>query len=228
MHFRNREERHIAEDAGEAEEVLILKPTACAPAVDAAGELIFTGNEILGQFKRMRRKGIAGEADIMAVQPDRNAAFCARKSHKDSLTRKILRNGEVLGIAGNRIILGRDLVMLHVLIAFPRILDVDVLRDAVAFHLDMRRNDDIRPGAAIKIRRLKARNHLRVVERMVELPMTVEAHSHGVFTREQLLFGDKRLVIGKSRNTVLAKVFGVLDAGIVKAHSQHLLLFFVV
>ena len=228
MNLGNGVERHVAEEAGEAEEVLIFHPAARAPAINAASQLVFAGDEILGQFERMRRERITGEADIMAVQPDSNAAFRTGEVDKHALARKVFRQSEVLGVAGDRVIVGRDIVVLHILIAVPRILRIGILRDAVAFHLDMRRNDNIRPSAAVILRAFKARDDLCIVERMVELPMAIKAHAHGVFTGEQFLFGNKCFVVRMRGDAVFAEVLGVLDAGIVKAHSQHLLLLFVI
>ena len=208
----------VAENAGEAHEVLILQPASRAPTLNAAGELVFAFNEVLSQLKVAGRKGIRREADVVSVQPDGDAALRALEGDKETLADHLFRHKKRLDIAGDGVIFLRNLADLHALEAVPRILHVGILRNAVSLHLDMCRNADIRPAAAVKIRRLKAGNHLTCVQRVMEFPKSIERIAQAGFTTGKLLHVGVSHMIGMCRDPVFFKEHGILEFAHVKVH----------
>ena len=139
-------------------------------------------------------------------------------SDKETLADHLFRHKKRLDIAGDGVVFLRNFADFHRLIAVPRILNVGVLRRAVALHLDVRRDVDIRPAAAVKIRRFKAGNHLTCVQRVMEFPKSIERIAQAGFTTGKLLHVGVSHMIGMCRNPVLFKEHGILEFAHVKVH----------
>ena len=157
----------------------------------------------------------------MPVQPQRHAALHALKGDEHTLTAHRLRQGEVLHIAGHGVELLRDLARLHGLAAIPRILDIGVLRHAVALHLDVSGHGDLIPRVAVKVRALKTRQHLRGVFGVVEFPQPVQRGAQAVFPSLQLRPARKALVVGMGGHAVLREKCGAFQLAFIKAHNAH-------
>ena len=84
------------------------------------------------------------------------------------------RQLEVLYIACHRIEPLRDLARLYFFTAIPRILNIRILGNVVALHLDVCRNMNVIPAAAIVIRLFKAGDGTGVVLCVGEFPDTVQ------------------------------------------------------
>ena len=155
----------------------------------------------------------------MTVQPDGDAAFRALEGDKDALADHLRRHKERLDIAGDRVVLLRDFANFHLLIAVPRILHVGILRRTVSLHLDMRRNMDIRPAAAVVIRRFKARDDLTGVQRMVEFPKPIKRLAQAGLSTGKFFHVRISHMVGMRRDPILLEECGVFKFACVKVHS---------
>ena len=208
----------VAENAGEAHEILIFQPASRAPALHAAGELVFALDEVIRQLELAGREGIRRETDVVPVEPDGDAALRALEGDEDPLADHLRRHEERLDIAGDGVVFPRNFADFHRLIAVPRILNVGVLRRAVALHLDVRRDVDIRPAAAVVIRRLKAGDDLTGVERVVEFPKPVQRTAQAGFAVGKLFHAGVSHMVGMGRDPVFGKEKGVFESAHVKIH----------
>ena len=204
-------EEDVAEEAGKAHEVLILEPASGAEADDLTAELVFALDEIGRELEIGRGEGIGREADVMPVQPDGDAAFRALEGNKDALSLPAFGQEEVLAVAGDGVKVLGDVADLDILDAVPGILDVHILRRAVALHLDMRGDGDIRPRTAAEFRRFEAAYDLSGIERMVEFPKAIQAHAQAGFARHPFRPAGKGDVIGVGGNAVFGKIGGISD-----------------
>ena len=170
VHIGRRVEEHITEQAGKAHEILILEPAAGAPAHHLTAELVFARDEVGRQLKVAGRERVGREADVVAVEPDDDAALRALKGDEHAPAGKALRQEEVLAVAGDGVEILGDFADFDGLPAVPGVLHVAVLRHAVALHLDVRGHGDVRPAAAVVVGRFKAVDGLAEVQRVVELP----------------------------------------------------------
>ena len=170
VHVGRRVEEHIAEQAGKAHEILILEPAAGAPAHHLAAELVLPGDEVGRQLEVAGRERIGREADIVAVEPDDDAALRALEGDKHALAGEGFRQEEIPAVAGDGVEILGDFADLNGLPAVPGVLHVAVLRRAVALHLDVRGHGNVRPAAAVVVGRFKAVDGLAEVQRVMELP----------------------------------------------------------
>ena len=164
---------HIPEQAAEAEEILILCPAAGTPMIHTAGQLISAGNQIRGQVKLAGGKAIPCKAHILAIEPHSNAAFRPLKGHVNRHALHGLRQSKRLHIAGYRIVVLRDLPRFNFLTAVPRVLNVHILRNTMSFQLNMCRNGNVFPIAAVILRLLKVRDHLLFRAGTEKLPIAI-------------------------------------------------------
>ena len=82
MHGGDGVQPHAAEDAGEAEEVLIFAPAAACPLEYLRRQFVFSLFQVRCQFKPGRRKGILAITDKSSVQPYGNTALCSLERNK--------------------------------------------------------------------------------------------------------------------------------------------------
>ena len=115
----------------------------------------------------------------------------------------------MLHIAGDRVIVLRQLAGTEILQPVPGVLRVGILGMPPAFQLDVCGHVDIVPAAAVEIRLFKARNDLRRVLRVGELPQPVQ----GQTVRRPAL------VIGMGIKPVLTEILRVLQSVHIK-HGQ--------
>ncbi len=165
---------HIPKQTAEAEEILVLCPAAGAPVIHTAGQLISAGHQIRRQVELAGGEAIPCKAYILAVQPHCNAAFCSleRDMHRHSLHGS--RQGKGLDIARNGIVVLRNLPGFNFLTAIPRVLNIHILRNTVAFQLNVCRNRNILPIVAVILRLFKARNHLLFRAGAEKLPVPIQ------------------------------------------------------
>ena len=111
----------------------------------------------------------------MSVQPESQTAFCTLKGDKESSALHGFRNFKIFHIACHRIKLFRDLSGSDLLMAFPGILGVGILRHIITLHLDVCRHPDILPASAVIVRRFKSRYGRSIIAGIVEFPKSVQA-----------------------------------------------------
>ena len=215
-------EHDVPEQAGEAHEVLILDPAAGAPAIDAAGELVFPGHEEIRQLEVVRGERIGAEADVLPVEPDGDAALRALEGDEHAPALHGLRQREGLHIAGDRVELLGHIAHLECLAPVPGILHVGVLRHAVALHLDVRGHGDVRPAAAVVIRRFKAGNDLPGVLRTEELPQPGKGQPQAAFPRCRLLPAGIGDVVGMCAHAVFREERGRREPAFIECHKKGL------
>ena len=130
-------EEHIAEQAGKAHEILILEPAAGGEADNLTAELVFAFAQIGRQLKVAGREGIGGKADVMAVEPENDAALCALEGYEHAPALHGVGQIEILAVAGDGVEILRDFADLKLLETVPGILHIDILWLIISFHLDM-------------------------------------------------------------------------------------------
>ena len=82
----------------------------------------------------------------------------------------------------------------------------------------MRRDVDIRPAAAVVIRRLKAGDDLTGVERVVEFPKPVQRRAQAGFAVGKLFHAGVSHMVGMGRDPVFGKEKGGFESAHVKIH----------
>ena len=179
MQFRQRDELHLAEQAAEAPEILILDPAGRREAHDGDRELILACHERVRDVELRRRKRVLAVADVRAIDVDDERRLCAAKRHEHAAAVPVLRHREIAHIRADRIVLLRNVAGLDVLMAVPRIRHVRVLRHAIALHLEVRRHADRLPIAAIVVRCFESHGPRREILCKAELPEAVEAQFIG-------------------------------------------------
>ena len=176
MHGGDGVQPHAAEDAGEAEEVLIFAPAGGSPLEHLHSKFVHARLEIGSQIECVCGEAVLGVTHIRPVQPKSHAAFHTLELDVDGLALHGFRQLEVFYIACHRIEPLRDLARLYFFTAIPRILNIRVLGNVVALHLDVCRNMNVIPAAAIVICLFKAGDGTGVVLCVGEFPDTVQLH----------------------------------------------------
>ena len=174
MHGGDGVQPHAAEDAGEAEEVLILAPAGGSPLEHLHSKFVHTRLEIGSQIECVCGEAVLGVTHIRPVQPKSHAAFHTLELDVDGLALHGFRQFKVFHIACHRIEPLRDLARLYLFTAIPRVLNIRVLGNVVALHLDVCRNMNVIPAAAIVIRLFKAGDGTGVVLCVGEFPDAVQ------------------------------------------------------
>ena len=174
MHGGDGVQPHAAEDAGEAEKVLIFAPAGGSPLEHLHSKFVHARLEIGSQIECVCGEAVLGIAHIGPVQPKSHAAFHALELDVDGLALHGFRQLEVFYIACHRIEPLRDLTRLYFFTAIPRILNIRILGNVVALHLDVCRNMNVIPAAAIVICLFKAGDGTGVVLCVGEFPDTVQ------------------------------------------------------
>ena len=201
---------HVPENAGKAQEILVLQPAAGTPAVYPAGQFVFPFPQGFRQFELMRGKAVRGKADIGPVQPQGHAALHALEGDKQAFPLHLLRQAEIFHIAGDRIKDLRQVARPQVPLPVPGILRVAVLRRAVSLQLDMRRHTDLLPAAAVVFRLFKTGDDLGGIHRVGKLPQAVQGQA--VRRRDR--------VVRMRIQPVLAEKAGILQSALIK-HAMH-------
>ena len=174
MHGGDGVQPHAAEDTGEAEEVLIFAPAGGSPLEHLHGKFVHARLEIGSQIECVCGEAVLGVTHIRPVQPKSHAAFHTLELDVDGLALHGFRQLEVFYIACHRIEPLRNLARLYFFTAIPRILNIRVLGNVVALHLDVCRNMNVIPAAAIVICLFKAGDGTGVVLCVGEFPDTVQ------------------------------------------------------
>ena len=182
MHGGDGIQPYAAENAGEAEKVLIFTPAGRSPLEHLHGKFVHTRLEIRGQVECVSGEAVLGVTHIRAVQPQSHAAFHTLKLDVDGLILHSHRQFKIFDIACHRIEPLRNFAQFDLLAAIPRILDVGILRDIVSFHLDVRRNMDIIPAAAVIICLFKTGNCAGVILCVGKFPDAVQLHGERRFS----------------------------------------------
>ena len=210
----NGKQVHLPEQAGEAEEVLVLAPAGAGPLEHLDRQLVLPRRQVGGQVELRGGEAVLPVAHILAVAPHRQAALRPLEADIDGPPPPGLRQGEILDIAAHRVVPGGDLSRPQVLPAVPGVLDVDVLGRAVTLHLDVGGDGDGGPAPAVHLRGEKVRDRPGVVLRVVEVPEAVEAQPRRRPVRQGIP------VVGVGRQSVLLKELRLLGGLVVKSTHE--------
>ena len=191
-------QHHVAEQAREAVEVLVLDPRAAGPLDHLRGELVLARHEGVGQVELRRREGVARVPDVDAVVPHRDGALGALERHAQPLPRRQRPVRRVRPhVARHGVVALRHLARLDGLVPVPRVLDVGVL------------------GA---VERLEALDPLAGVLRVVELPHARQRLLVPADPRGGLVGVAEPAVVGMGGQAVLGEVLRVRDPADVECH----------
>ena len=111
-----------------------------------------------------------------------------------------------------------NLIRLEVFRPIPRVLNVAVLGNAVAFHLHVGGHGDVGPVGAVIVRLLEAGDQLLFIDGIKKLPVAIQAHPQAVFTGLQILHAGESLMIGMGGKTVFTEEFRVFQLFRMKFH----------
>ena len=174
MHFRMHKQIHIPENAREPEKVLILAPASAAPFINLHRQLVFPLRKVRCQLKFGWREGIFAVSHILPVQPKGKRALHALEGNEKLPVFHVLRDRKVFYIACRRIEALRDLPGPDFLRTVPGILGVNIGRHIIAFHLDVGRNRNLIPSAAVIACRLKALGRFCIIICIGKFPHPVQ------------------------------------------------------
>ena len=203
----------VAEDAGEAEEVLILQPRSGAVGEDLRCEAVLALDQGIRQVELPGREPVGAVPDVPPVQPYRDRALGAVEAHAQALTglqRGVQR--ERADIASDRVVALGHLTGDDVLLTVPRVPHVDVLGAVVALQLQVRRHPDRVPGRDVVPRVGEVRRRLPLIACAVERPAPVEGLLEGADAGADLVGVAEPAVIGVRRQAVLRDEARVGDA----------------
>ena len=186
-------QEHLPEDAGEAEEVLVLHPAGVGVLEDLGGQLVLPGDQIVRQLELRGGEAVLAVARVVAVAPHGQTALRPLEGDEDAHPRHPLRQGEILYIACNRVKFLRRLPQLDVLAAIPGVLDVGVLGASVAVELGMGGDGELVPAPAVHTGGEEVGNGPGEVLRIVEIPVPVEGEAGGGAVRQ----GIKMVGVGR-------------------------------
>ena len=176
-----------AEDAEEAEEVLILEVRGGAALVHLDGEQVARLAHGTGQIELRGGEGVLGIADELPVEPDIHRLLHALKADDHALAAQRRVEVERLHIGADGVVVrtGKLTLRLHAgqaaagraaeIVALPGVHGVDVMEPVVAGQLDVPRNGDLAEGGAVKGLPVELRRALRRALRIGELPDAVKA-----------------------------------------------------
>ena len=219
MAGRNRIEIDIPEDAGEAEEVLILSPGSGREAEDHGRELVRTFPvDIFRQVEFRRRERVFAVADVVAVQPEGHGRLRPLEGDTDRslLPPVTFWQCEVLGVHGHGIKDGRDISRFQFLHPLPGVLGVHILGSPKAFRLDVGRNPDAVPLVAVVVCPVEVLYGRIVVFGPGELPDSVQ---HEFKVRPAAFYGPFAavpLVVRMGRQAVFLEDFRILHNSVVE------------
>ena len=145
MGIRDCVQIHIAEEPGKAVKILVLAPAAGCPLERLDRKLVPALSQILCQFKLRRGKAVLAVSHELPVQPDSQSALRSLEGDEQPLFPHSLWYGKHFHIASHRIEMLRDLSRPDILMPFPWILGIDIPRDPVSLHLDVRGHADVIP-----------------------------------------------------------------------------------
>ena len=141
-----------AEDAREAEEVLILDPGGAAALVDLDAEAVVLILNIRCQVKFRRGEAVLGIADELAVAPQVHGLLHALKADADALAAQGLVQIKLFDIAAHGVIVPIDLRRAQAAAAIPRVEGVGVLQLTVALQLDVPGHADRTEAGQVGVR----------------------------------------------------------------------------
>ncbi len=223
VHRRTPEKDNIAEETGEAEEVLVFQPGDAAPFEDLRGQAVLPIDECRRDIEFGGGEGIGRVPDIGAIQPEGDRAFCPANVDRDPFARgEWLIESESGDVRRDRVELCRRLTGLDLLVAVPGVLGVDVLRAIVAVELDVSGNRDGVPSAHIKFGLFEARDSAVGARCIVELPRSVQGVLEPADTALHLGVRPKPAVIGMRGATVLTNESRIREAREVESHLRDL------
>ena len=151
MHLGLGVEIDRAEQAREAEKVLILQPGGAAVLVHLDAQAVASLPDIRCQVKFRGGKAVLGVADEVAVAPDIQCLLGTLKTDADALPAQPLVQVKLPQIAADRSVVPVDLRRAQIAAAVPRVEGVGVLDLPVALQLDMPGHADCAESREIRV-----------------------------------------------------------------------------
>ena len=211
---------NAAENAGKAEEVLVLKPAARRPLEHPHGQAVFALAEGVRQPEVRRAEAVLAVAEVNAVQPQGKAAFHPLERDAHLLPPKVLGQGEEADIVRHRVEDGRHLAGLQLLGCVPGVLGVHIGWPVVTLQLDVRRHADAVPVGQVVVRQPEALGGLGRPRRIMKMPHAVKLLPQAGFTRGELLLIAAGGKVRVCREPPLIEYGGIAD-GLLKTVVQH-------
>ena len=188
-------QEYLPEEAGEAEEVLVLHPAGVGVLEYLGGQLVLPGDEELCQLKLRGGEAVLAVADVAPVAPHRQAALRPLEGDKYPLPRHTLRQGEIFDIAPHGVVPLRYLPRLHVLHPVPGVLHVHILGPPIALELDVGGHGDNVPPPAVHVRSEKSGDGPLDILRVVKEPVPAEGEPGGPLRKDVHMVGVGRLAV---------------------------------
>ncbi|MNV83092.1 hypothetical protein D3C71_1768720 [compost metagenome] len=106
MNGRGRIQVHVAENAAEPPEILILQPTGITPAVYFDRKLVLAVSQIRREVEFRRGEGVLAIADKLPVHPDVEGGLHALEADEYGTALPVVWNTERTDVGADRIVAG--------------------------------------------------------------------------------------------------------------------------
>ncbi len=201
IHRRGRNQAHLAENAAQSPEILVLQVRSVRPAVDLDRQRILARLHILGNVEFGSRAAILAEAHFPTVHPD-----VERRRHSVETQQRLPRlpalwKRKPRAIRADRVVVGGDERRFRLA---PRIGNVHVNRNSVSLDLHVRRHPDRLPTRVVEVGAVEILRPICRPGHPMKLPVA----------RQRAVVGRVRLVPRQRRSSV----------GIEKSHRTRRLL----
>ena len=176
--LRTRPERHVAEESGEAQHVLVLHVAAIAPAEHLHGDLVLAVLQERRDVELARQLGVLGVSDFLAVDPGIECRARALEAEDRLATFPRVRQVELAFVGHDGVVVGTSRLLVEDLRPreLVRIAVGDVVRHPVAAHLHAAGDVDRLPLRHVVRRALEHKRTALRIAAPVELPRPVQRH----------------------------------------------------
>ncbi len=180
---RRAEEHDVAEDAGEAEVILVLKVGAVAEMVHLDRDRVLSRLQILRDVELVRAERILRVAGLFAVDPQVERRRHAVQPHEDpAFLEPVLRQVEFAHVGADRVafqerrLFARGLLRHERRIDLERVFPAGIERRAVALNFPRGRHGDRVPVRDVVVRHEEVGGARLRREGEMELPVAVQEH----------------------------------------------------
>ena len=174
LHLGHCQQIDIAEDSAEPPHVLVFHVGAIRPLHHLDGDGVAAGPDAIGDIELGRDAAALGEADLFTIDPEIKGGIDTLEADKDLFAIPSLVDPEIAAVAASWVF-GGDAGWID----RERVLDVRVVRMAVALELPVARDGDVCPRRDVECLLKEALGYLGHGGGVMELPLAIEAGEPG-------------------------------------------------
>ena len=176
--LRTRPERHVTEEAGETQHVLVLHVATVAPAEHLHGDFILAVLQERRDVELARQLGVLGVSDFLAVDPGIERGARALEAEDCLAPLPAIWQTELALVGHHRVVVGTSRLLVEDLRPreLVRIAVGDVVRHPVAAHFHATGNVDRLPLRHVERGFLECKRTALRISAPMELPHPVQRH----------------------------------------------------